>query len=138
MYGLASLAQKYLLPHLQPPTRTSFEQTSSSLSEQFDAAQSLLEEIKLQTKELQDDVEGERLRVGEVVQEVRGMVEKVGEGEERWREEMREMRQEVEELKGLVPTVSIEASLTIQHGQGSRLTFLDLFFLTSAPVRVYS
>ena len=106
MYGLVSLTKKYLLPHLQPPTRSSFESTSHDLSEQFDAAQLLLEELKSQTHDLQEDVQGERERVKDVVEQVREMVNKVGEGEERWREEMREMRQEVEELKSLVPRVS--------------------------------
>ena len=50
MYGLISLTRKYLLPHLQPPTRTSFEETSHSLSEQFDAAQQLLDELRLRPR----------------------------------------------------------------------------------------
>lgn len=105
MYGLAALTRKYLLPHLQPPTKTSFEETSHNLSEQFDAAQALLDDLKNQTKDLQDNVEGEREKVEGVVKDVREMIDKVSTEEDRWRNEMREMREEVDELKSLVPKV---------------------------------
>lgn len=106
MYGMASLARKYLLPHLQPPTTTSFQQTSTELAEQFDEASKLLAELQEQTTDLQSSVEKEREKVDAVVEEVGDAVQKVKDGEERWREEMREMREEIQELRELVPKVS--------------------------------
>src|SRR4051812_13088072 len=80
-------SQKYLLPHLRPPTQTAFEQTSSSLAEQFDEATKLLNELQTQTTTLQSSVEEERSKVDAVVTDVEEAVKAVKEGEERWREE---------------------------------------------------
>lgn len=99
-------SQKYLLPHLQPPTTTSFQQTSAELASQFDEASKLLAELQSQTSDLQESVEKEREKVDAVVEEVGDAVAKVKEGEEKWREEMRELREEVQELRDLVPKVS--------------------------------
>jgi len=97
--------QKYLLPHLQPPSTTSFQSTSASLSEQYDEAARLLSELQDQTTKLSESIEGDRERVNGVVGEVEEAVKGVREGEERWREEMREIRGEVESVRELVPRV---------------------------------
>jgi len=100
------LDQKYLLPHLRPPSTTSFQQTSSALTEQYDEAARLLQELQDQTTKLQTSVEEDRGRVVKVVDEVEEAVRSVREGEEQWREEMREIRGEVESVRELVPRVS--------------------------------
>lgn len=98
--------QKYLMPHLQPPSSTSFQQTSSALTEQFDEAQRLLNELQAQTTTLQSSIESDRERVGSVVEEVEQALQSVRDGEEKWREEMRDVRSEVESVRDLVPKVS--------------------------------
>ncbi|KAK1923138.1 peroxisomal membrane anchor protein conserved region-domain-containing protein [Papiliotrema laurentii] len=103
VYGLTALARKYLVPHLRPPTTSSFQQTSQSLSEQYDAAQASLDELTRSTKSLQDTLEADRERITTVVEEVEGAVRSVKDNEERWREEMREVRGEVESVRDLVP-----------------------------------
>ena len=105
-YALLTLLRKYLLPHLQPPTQSTFSSTSTSLQAQFDQAQSMLNDLQSQTSELESSVEKEKVEVRGVVEEVRGVVRRVEGEEERWRSEMREMRQEVDELKALLPSVS--------------------------------
>ena len=107
--------QKYLVPHLKPPTTSSFQQTSTSLEEQYDKAQSLLDELKTSTKTLQDSLESDREKINSVVEEVEGAVRSVKDNEERWRDEMREVRSEVESVRDLVPKV------------GQRLHFFLLF-----------
>jgi uncharacterized protein YukE len=106
LYGLTSLARKYLLPHLRPPSSTAFQQTSSDLTAQYDEAARLLSELQTQTEALQAGLEGERERVRVAVEDVEEAVRGVREGEERWREEMREIRGEVESVRELVPRVS--------------------------------
>ncbi|ORY27994.1 peroxisomal membrane anchor protein conserved region-domain-containing protein [Naematelia encephala] len=120
VYGLTALARKYLLPHLQPPSSTSFQSTSAELSAQYDEASTLLKELQEETKRLQEGVEGERERVGKVVEEVEDAVKGVREGEERWRDELREMRTEVEGVRELVPRM-IE-----KHAQSQSLALADL------------
>lgn len=106
LYGLTSLARKYLLPHLRPPSSTAFQQTSSDLTAQYDEAARLLSELQTQTEALQAGLEGERERVRVAVEDVEEAVRGVRDGEERWREEMREIRGEVESVRELVPRVS--------------------------------
>jgi peroxin-14 len=110
LYGLTSLARKYLLPHLRPPSSTAFQQTSSDLTAQYDEAARLLSELQTQTEALQAGLEGERERVRVAVEDVEEAVRGVREGEERWREEMREIRGEVESVRELVPRVSASAA----------------------------
>jgi len=100
--------QKYLLPHLRPPTTTAFQQTSQSLEDQYDEAQALLTSLTTSTNELKEQLEADRERVGVVVADVEEAVKGVKENEERWREEMREVRGEVESVRELVPKVSVE------------------------------
>ncbi|ORX40858.1 peroxisomal membrane anchor protein conserved region-domain-containing protein [Kockovaella imperatae] len=102
-YGLTALARKYLLPHLQPPSTTSFQQTSQDLTSSYDEAAQLLRELSDQTNQLQTSLENDRERIDKVVDDVELAVKSVKDGEERWREEMRDMRGEVDSLKDLVP-----------------------------------
>lgn len=120
MYGMVAIARKYLLPHLRPPTQTAFEQTSTSLTAQFDEATKLLSELQSQTTTLQTSVEEERGKVDAVVGEVEEAVRAVKEGEERWREEMRELRDEVGEVRELVPR------MLEKHAQTQAASLLDL------------
>lgn len=50
-------------------------------------------------------IEEDREKVNQVVEEVEVAVKGLKAGEERWRDEMRDMRGEVESLKELVPRV---------------------------------
>lgn len=94
------------MPHLQPPSSTTFQNTSSALTEQYDEAAKLLSELQTQTNALQESLDADRERVNLVVEEVEGAVKHVRDGEEKWREEMREIRGEVESIRELVPRVS--------------------------------
>lgn len=103
VYGLTALARKYLLPHLRPPSTTAFQSTSSELTSKYDEATRLLNELTEETTKVQASIEEDREKVNQVVEEVEGAVKGLKAGEERWRDEMRDMRGEVESLKELVP-----------------------------------
>ncbi|KAI9633430.1 peroxisomal membrane anchor protein conserved region-domain-containing protein [Dioszegia hungarica] len=113
VYGMSVLAKKYLLPHLRPPSSSSFQQTSSSLSEQFAEADRLLNDLQASTTKLQETLDSDRERVTAVVEGVEEATRMVKDGEEKWREEMREVRGEVESLRELVPRL-IEKHATSQ------------------------
>ncbi|KAK8850694.1 hypothetical protein IAR55_004614 [Kwoniella newhampshirensis] len=120
VYGLTALAKKYLVPHLRPPSTTSFQETSTSLTAQYDEAARLLAELSEQTTKLQTTIEEDRERVNAVVGEVEEAVRGVKDGEERWREEMRDIRGEVESVRELVPKM-IE-----KHAQTQSAALTDL------------
>jgi peroxin-14 len=52
--------QKYLVPHLQPPSTTAFQQTSAEITSQYDEAAKLLQELQEQTSQLQTTLDGDR------------------------------------------------------------------------------
>ena len=111
--------QKYLVPHLQPPSTTAFQSTSAEITEQYDEAAKLLRELQEQTGKLQTSLDEDRYaifygtwlitreRVNKVVSEVEEAVVSVREAEESWRGEMREIRGEVESVRELVPRVRL-------------------------------
>lgn len=99
------------------------------MTEQYDAAQSLLDELTKSTRTLQEGLEGDRDRINGIVEEVEGAVRSVKDNEERWREEMREVRGEVESVRDLVPKVSAASSLCEERASGSALGARDTSLL---------
>lgn len=95
--------QKYLAPHLKPPSSTAFQETSTELSSQYDAAQAALDELKAETAALSAAAEGERQRVAAALDDVESAARAVRDAEARWRDDMREVRGEVESVRELVP-----------------------------------
>ena len=106
VYGLSTLARKYLLPHLEPPSSTSFQQTSQALEEKYDEAFRLLDSLSGKTTELQDALDGDRARLQGVVDSVENAVRGVSDAEKAWRDDLREIRAEVEGVREMVPKVS--------------------------------
>ncbi|KAL1413671.1 peroxisomal membrane protein pex14 [Vanrija albida] len=103
VYGLAALARKYLTPHLQPPSSTAFQETSQALTEQYDAAAAALADLKAETEALAKSTEAERSRLSAALDEVEEAARAVRDAETRWRDDMREVRGEVESVRELVP-----------------------------------
>nr|ODN88915.1 hypothetical protein L203_02321 [Cryptococcus depauperatus CBS 7841] len=123
VYGLATLARKYLVPHLRPPSTTAFQETSTSLTAQYDEATHLLSELTEQTTNMQKSLEDDKERVEVVVRDVEDALQSLRDGEERWRGEMRDIRGEVESVKELVP----RARLMIEkHSQTQSSVLADL------------
>lgn len=121
VYGLSALARKYLTPHLQPPSSTAFQETSASLTEQYDQAQAALDELREQTTALTAAAEAERERVSSALDDVEAAAKTVRDAEARWRDDMREVRGEVESVRELVPRLIEKHSAT----QSAALTELQ-------------
>ncbi|WVQ72715.1 hypothetical protein IAR50_002275 [Cryptococcus sp. DSM 104548] len=120
VYGITALARKYLVPHLRPPSTTAFQETSTSLTSQYDEATRLLGELQTETTKLQTNIEADRERVDTVVGDVEDALRSLRDGEERWRGEMRDIRGEVESVRELVPKM-IE-----KHAQSQSTALADL------------
>lgn len=99
------LAQKYLVPHLRPPTSTAYEEDRDALTAQFDAAEALLKEIQSETAAVRQAVEEQKVKVDQTTQEVEGVVKEMREGEAKTRDEMREIREEINSIREMLPKV---------------------------------
>lgn len=98
--------QKYMLPHLKPPSATAFEQDRDALTAQFDAAEALLKEIQAETASVRVAVEEQKERVEKATKDVEAVVVELRQGEARTRDEMREIRDEVENIREMLPKVT--------------------------------
>lgn len=97
--------QKFLLPHLRPPSATAYEADRDALTAQFDAAEALLQELQAESKAVRFAVEEQKERIDLTVQEVESVVKEMREGESRTRDEMREVREEVHSIRDMLPKV---------------------------------
>jgi len=102
-YGAIALARKYLFPHLQPPSSTAYEEDRDALTAQFDAAEALLKEIRAETSAVKVAVENQKEKVDKVTADVEVAVQQMREGESKARDEMREIREEVNNIREMIP-----------------------------------
>ncbi|KAF7320404.1 Pex14-N domain-containing protein [Mycena kentingensis (nom. inval.)] len=98
VHNLTSL-QKYLLPHLQPPTSTAYEADRDALTAQFDAAEAILKEIQAESSAVRVAVEAQKERIDETTKNVDAMVQELRDGETKTRDEMREVREEINSIR---------------------------------------
>jgi peroxin-14 len=97
--------QKYLFPHLQPPSSTAYQEDRDALTAQFDAAEALLKEIRSETSAVKVAVENQQEKVDKATADVDAAVEQMREGESRARNEIREIREEVNNIREMIPKV---------------------------------
>jgi peroxin-14 len=102
-YGAIALARKYLFPHLQPPSSTAYEEDRDALTAQFDAAEALLKDIRSETSAVKVAVENQQEKVDKATTDVEAAVKQMIEGESRARNEMREIREEVNNIREMIP-----------------------------------
>ena len=98
-------SQKYLLPHLQPPSSTAYEADRDALTAQFDEAESMLKQIQEETAGIKQAVEEQKAKVEQTTQDVDDCVREMREADERNRDEMREIREEVNSIREMLPKV---------------------------------
>lgn len=75
------------------------------MAAQFDAAEALLKEIQAETAAVRTAVEEQNEKVAKVTQEVEGVVKDMRDGEARSRNEMCEIREEVNNVREMLPKV---------------------------------
>ncbi|KAJ7786400.1 hypothetical protein B0H16DRAFT_1657710 [Mycena metata] len=102
-YGAVALFKKFLLPHLQPPTTTAYEDDRDALTAQFDAAEALLKEIQAESAAVRVAVEAQKEQIDQTTKNVDRMVQEVQDGEAKTRDEMREIRDEVNSIREMLP-----------------------------------
>ncbi|KIJ45108.1 hypothetical protein M422DRAFT_227705 [Sphaerobolus stellatus SS14] len=103
MFGVISLARKYLMPHLKPPSSTAYEADKDALTAQFDAAEALLREIQEETSAVRAAAEEQKIKVEQATADVQVAAKEMRESESRTRDEMREIRQEIDTIHDMLP-----------------------------------
>lgn len=106
VYILAHYSQKYLVPHLQPPNSTAYEEDRDALNAQFDAAEALLKEIQSETAAVRTAVQEQKEHIEKTTRDMEAVVAEMREGETRTRDEMREIRDEVNTIREMLPKVT--------------------------------
>ena len=106
LYVLPNITcQKYVLPHLRPPSATAYEEDRDALTAQFDAAEALLKEIQAEPGAVRVAVEEQRERIDKTTSEVDAAVKEMKEGETKTREELASIREEVNNVRDMLPKV---------------------------------
>ncbi|KAJ4486233.1 hypothetical protein J3R30DRAFT_3820487 [Lentinula aciculospora] len=103
IYGAVSLFKKYLSPHLQPPETTVYEDDRDALTAQFDAAENLLKEIQSETTAVKQAVEDQKEKVDKTTKDVEAVVSEMRNAEAKARDEMREIREEINTIRDMLP-----------------------------------
>ena len=99
-------SQKYLWPYLQPPNSTAYEEDRDALTAQFDAAEALLREIQSESAAVRVAVEDQKAMIDKTTADVEAVVKEMRDGESRTRDELREIRDEVTNVREMLPKVN--------------------------------
>ena len=73
------------------------------MTAQFDAAETLLKEIQVETHSVRIAAEDQKSKVERATNDVETAVREMREGEDRTRDEIREIRQEVDTIQEMLP-----------------------------------
>ncbi|EKM61178.1 uncharacterized protein PHACADRAFT_134491 [Phanerochaete carnosa HHB-10118-sp] len=103
VYGAVALFKKYVKPHLSPPSATAYEEDRDALTAQFDAAETMLKEIQMETNTVRLVVEEQREKIVKTTQEVENVVQEMRKNEGEMHNALREMRDEVQTIKDMLP-----------------------------------
>ena len=85
---------------------TAYEADKEALTAQFDAAEALLKEMQASTADMHSQLETQRIKVDAVVDNLNRAVEEMRGGEQVVRDEMREIRSEVNNVQQMLPKVN--------------------------------
>ncbi|TIC18196.1 hypothetical protein E3Q13_02092 [Wallemia mellicola] len=108
VYGIGTLARRYLWPHLQPPTSTQYESDLEALNSKFDQAESTINELRTDTAAIKDSLVGQQEKVNETVVEIERAIElttiqSIKSNEKRSRTEIDGVVREIADIKAQIP-----------------------------------
>ena len=98
--------QKFLVPHLQPPTETDLEASQRALEAKYDEAASLLKTLQESTDAVATSLDEQRADIDKELQEVRDAVAEMREGEKKRDEWAKNIGRQVDEMAKSLPGVS--------------------------------
>ncbi|GAA6021937.1 hypothetical protein JCM10207_002606 [Rhodosporidiobolus poonsookiae] len=99
------LAQKFLLPSLQPPSESDLEASQRALEAKYDEAAALLHTLQESTDAVAASLDEQKASVEKELDEVRKAVEEMREGERKRDEWAKKVEQQVEDMAKSLPTL---------------------------------
>ncbi|ORZ23973.1 peroxisomal membrane anchor protein conserved region-domain-containing protein [Absidia repens] len=102
-YGVWTLAKRVFGPWFKVPTQKELEEDKEKMDDQFQAVEDSLKEIKTQTNEALDSVSEQSKKVEESLTSLETVLKDLKDGDEQRDEEFKNVKEEVESLKELVP-----------------------------------
>ncbi|KAL7338068.1 hypothetical protein BJY59DRAFT_758150 [Rhodotorula toruloides] len=99
------LAQKFLVPHLQPPTETDLEASQRALEAKYDEAAELLKTLQESTDAVANSLDEQRREIEKELEEVRQAVKEMREGEKKRDEWAKNVGKQVDEMVKSLPSL---------------------------------
>ncbi|BGP35288.1 peroxisomal membrane protein pex14 [Rhodotorula toruloides] len=99
------LAQKFLVPHLQPPTETDLEASQRALEAKYDEAAELLKTLQESTDAVASSLDEQRREIEKELEEVREAVKEMREGEKKRDEWAKNVGKQVDEMVKSLPSL---------------------------------
>jgi peroxin-14 len=96
------------LPHLIPPSATAYEADRDALTAQFDAAAELIKDIQSEAVASRSIVEEQREKVDSALDKLQIAINETKEGEARAKADLREIRDEVNNVRDMLPKVGLQ------------------------------
>ncbi|GAA5820217.1 hypothetical protein JCM3770_006064 [Rhodotorula araucariae] len=97
------LAQKFLVPHLQPPTETDLEASQRALEAKYDEAAELLKTLQESTDAVAQNLDEQKRGVEKELEEVRSAVREMREGEKKRDEWAQNVGRQVDDMVKSLP-----------------------------------
>ena len=102
-FGIYTVAKRYIVPLIAPPTPPQLEQDKASIDAQFDKAFALLDQLATDTGELKKSEQDRTEKLDVALGDVEAMVGQMKEASKRRDEEGRRISDEVRVLKDMIP-----------------------------------
>ncbi|GAA5931171.1 Pex14p [Sporobolomyces koalae] len=106
------LAQKFLLPSLQPPSETDLEASQKALEAKYDEAADLLKTLQASTDAVAESLDEQKVAVERELDQVKKAVEEMREGERKRDEWSKGVQRQVDEMAKSLPTLLEKHSST--------------------------
>ena len=109
------------MPHLQPPTETDLEASQRALEAKYDEAAELLKTLQDSTDAVAASLDEQKRDIDKELEEVRGAVKEMREGEKKrdeWAQSVgRQVDEMVKSLPGVRPSSSLSRALVLSARQ---------------------
>lgn len=100
-----SSPQKYIIPHLQPPSESDLEAAQKALEAKYDEASEMLKSLQVSTDSIAASLDEQKATVEKDLVIVRKAVEEMRAGEAKREEEARKIKEQVDEIVSSLPNV---------------------------------
>lgn len=102
-FGVYTVAKRYIVPLIAPPTPPQLEQDKASIDAQFEKAFALLDQLATDTDELKKSEQDRSERLDSALEDVQAIVAQIKDSSKRRDDEGRRLADEVRVVKEMIP-----------------------------------